>query len=119
MKVAAINDCRRESARALRNPEPRSAIDVGKRLRIDSCGRSGCDSRGMLTDRDICMAAYPQDANLHNPQAVNAMATNVLVRRPDDALSTAQEIIREHRVRRLPVVNEDRHLGLESTTLRI
>jgi len=65
---------------------------------------------GMLTDRDICMAAYTQGANLHNLQAVNAMATNVLVCRPDDDLSTAQEIMRKHRVRRLPVVNEDRHL---------
>ena len=65
---------------------------------------------GMLTDRDICMAAYTQGTNLHDLQADSAMATNVLVCRPDDDLITAQEIMRKHRVRRLPVVNADRQL---------
>ncbi len=65
---------------------------------------------GMLTDRDICMAAYTQGTNLHVVQAANAMSRDLVACRPGDDLAKAEEIMRAHRVRRLPVVDGDHQL---------
>jgi CBS domain-containing protein len=62
---------------------------------------------GILTDRDICMAAYTRGANLDAIQTADAMATHPFTCRQDDDLATAQEIMRKHCVRRLPVVASD------------
>jgi CBS domain-containing protein len=59
---------------------------------------------GMLTDRDICMAAYTQGATLHAMQVSSAMSHKVFACRPDDDLAAAQKLMAERRVRRLPVL---------------
>lgn len=67
------------------------------------------DSRvvGVLTDRDICMAAYAQDEALSGIRVSSAMSHGVFGCRPSDDLLAAQRIMREHQVRRLPVANAD------------
>jgi CBS domain-containing protein len=60
---------------------------------------------GILTDRDICMAAYTQGALLQTLRVESAMAHKVIASRPEDSISTAETLMRENRVRRLPVVN--------------
>jgi len=60
---------------------------------------------GMLTDRDICMAAYTRGATLHGLHASSAMSRELFACRPGDDLLKAQQIMREHRVRRLPVTD--------------
>jgi len=60
---------------------------------------------GVLTDRDICMAAYTQGASLQTLRVESAMAHKVITSRPEDSISTAETLMRENRVRRLPVVN--------------
>lgn len=69
----------------------------------------GGDGRvvGMITDRDVCMAAYTQGLPLHAIPVRTAMAKQVHVCRSDDAVLVAERIMREHRVRRLPVVAAD------------
>lgn len=62
---------------------------------------------GMLTDRDICMAAYTQGKPLLAIPIANAMASSVVVCRSDDSIATAEELMREHQLRRLPVVGAD------------
>jgi CBS domain-containing protein len=72
---------------------------------------------GMLTDRDICMAAYTQGATLHGTQVSSAMSREVFSCRPGDNLVSAQQLMRSHRVRRLPVVTEHGKLaGIISLT---
>lgn len=67
----------------------------------------GADGRvvGMLTDRDICMAALRRAAPLDGIQVAEAMASRVCSVRPDDTLETAAGMMRRHQVRRLPVVD--------------
>lgn len=67
------------------------------------------DSRvvGMVTDRDICMAAYTQGATLHAMQVASAMSHKVFACRPGYDLLTAQQEMRYHGVHRLPVVSAD------------
>jgi CBS-domain-containing membrane protein len=61
----------------------------------------------MLTDRDICMAAYTQDMTLSMANVESAMASTVVSCNPQDELEDAQKLMCRHRVRRLPVVDAD------------
>ena len=62
---------------------------------------------GMVTDRDVCMAAYTQGLPLPAIRVETAMSKQVHACRPDDSLLVAERVMREHRVRRLPVVAPD------------
>jgi CBS-domain-containing membrane protein len=60
----------------------------------------------MLTDRDACMAAFTQGKRLSEIPVRTAMSRRLLACRPDDAIGAAEALMREHQVRRLPVVDE-------------
>lgn len=62
---------------------------------------------GFLTDRDICMAAYTQGKPLQELRVETAMAKKVVACRADDDLAAAAELMRQHRTRRLPVIDRD------------
>ncbi len=65
---------------------------------------------GMLTDRDICMAAYTQGVSLHQGRVSSAMSRRLFWCEPDDELAAAEKIMREVQVRRLPVIDREGHL---------
>jgi CBS domain-containing protein len=70
---------------------------------------------GMITDRDVCMAAYTQGKPLSEIPVANVMSTRVLTVGPDDTLPTAERLMREGQVRRIPVVDrEQRLIGIVS-----
>lgn len=60
---------------------------------------------GILTDRDACMAAYTQGRPLDQIPVSVAASSIVFAVRPDDALETAEDLMRRMQVRRLPVVD--------------
>jgi CBS domain-containing protein len=60
---------------------------------------------GMLTDRDICMAAYFQGEPLNNVRVASAMSREVFGCRPDDTVAAAEALLRMHQIRRLPVAD--------------
>lgn len=62
---------------------------------------------GILTDRDICMAAYTQGAPLRALRAENAMARRIVSCSPKDDIDGAARTMAENGVRRLLVVDED------------
>jgi CBS domain-containing protein len=69
---------------------------------------------GVLTDRDIALRAVADGAD---PLTVSAQAVctpHPVVIGPDDAVSSAIELMREHAVRRLPVVEDGRPVGMVS-----
>jgi CBS domain-containing protein len=65
---------------------------------------------GMLTDRDICMAAYTRGATLASLRVDGAMATTVYCCGPKDSLATAERTMRTNQIRRLPVTATDGRL---------
>jgi CBS domain-containing protein len=65
---------------------------------------------GVITDRDICMAAYTQGKTLGEMPVHGMMTRKVLTCSPDDTIAAAQRAMREGRVRRLPVVDESGQL---------
>jgi len=65
---------------------------------------------GILTDRDICMAAYTQGGSLCNLLVDLAMARSVKACTPMTTLEEAAHEMAEAQVRRLPVVDGSRQL---------
>jgi CBS domain-containing protein len=62
---------------------------------------------GVITDRDICMCALFKNKPLQQLRVSEAMAKRVYTCRPGDSLAAAERTMREARVRRLPVVDDD------------
>jgi len=65
---------------------------------------------GMLTDRDISMAAYTRGRCLCDLSVKDAMAHAVVGCRPDDSIAAAESAMRKAQIRRLPVLDEEGHL---------
>ncbi|MEV6739549.1 CBS domain-containing protein [Streptomyces sp. NPDC051104] len=69
---------------------------------------------GVLTDRDIALRAVADGAD---PLTVSARAVctpDPVVVGPDDPVATAVDLMRGHAVRRLPVVEDGRPVGMVS-----
>ena len=62
---------------------------------------------GMLTDRDVCMAAYTQGTPLSAIRVRTAMARQLRTCRSGDTIGEAESIMRSAQVRRLPVVDAE------------
>jgi CBS domain-containing protein len=60
---------------------------------------------GMLTDRDICMAAYTRGVPLGGASVASAMSSEVNSCSPHATLAYVEELMRTHRIRRIPVVD--------------
>lgn len=60
---------------------------------------------GVLTDRDICMAAYTQGRRIQEIKAFSVMSKRVHTCNASDSIERAEQIMREHRLRRLPVTD--------------
>ena len=70
---------------------------------------------GLLTDRDVCMAAYTQGKPLQAIPVSRAMGKQVYSCHPDESIEAAEQLMTEHRIRRLPVVDgEGRPVGILS-----
>ena len=62
---------------------------------------------GMLTDRDVCMAAYTQGRALRDIAVATAMSQHLCSCRSTDAVSVALKVMETNQVRRLPVLDAD------------
>ncbi len=61
---------------------------------------------GVVTDRDICMAAYTQGKSLFDIPVATAMAHKIISCKPSDNLRQAEALMSQNHVRRLPVTDE-------------
>ena len=59
----------------------------------------------MITDRDICMAAYFQGKPLHEIPVESAMSRELWACSPDDSVAAAEKTLQTRQVRRLPVID--------------
>lgn len=59
----------------------------------------------MLTDRDICMAAYMQNKRLAEMPVTLAASREVVSVREHDGVETAEQLMQQHQIRRVPVVD--------------
>jgi CBS-domain-containing membrane protein len=70
---------------------------------------------GVITDRDICMAAYTQGLPLWKIRVGDVMTKAVHTCRGEQSVAEAVELMGVHKVRRLPVIDEQgRPIGIIS-----
>jgi CBS domain-containing protein len=69
---------------------------------------------GMLTDRDVCMAAYTRGGTLADHPVSVAMATEVHTCSPSDSAADVEATMQRFQLRRLPVVSGGRLVGVVS-----
>ncbi len=65
---------------------------------------SGGHAVGIITDRDICMAAYTQGRRLHEIPIRSVMSTELRSCAPSDTLESAAAVMKKHQLRRLLVL---------------
>jgi CBS domain-containing protein len=70
---------------------------------------------GMITDRDLCMAAYHRGAGLHDIHVSEAMNRHVVTCPGDSTETEVAQLMAKHRIRRIPIVDDDhRPIGIVS-----
>ncbi|GAA1359989.1 CBS domain-containing protein [Streptomyces beijiangensis] len=69
---------------------------------------------GVLTDRDITLRAVADGVDPLTVSAQSVCTTVLVCVGPDDEVETAITLMRKHAVRRLPVVEDGRPLGVVS-----
>jgi CBS domain-containing protein len=100
---------------------PKSTLDHAARLMWEfDCGIIPVvtdDGRlaGVVTDRDVCMAAYTQGRSLASIPISTAMAKRVVAVHAGDLIEQVEQLMRDNQIRRLPVLDADgRPIGLVS-----
>jgi CBS domain-containing protein len=70
---------------------------------------------GMLTDRDICMAAYTQSRPLEEMLVNSAMGRHAVSAVPESTVGLLEELMARHQIRRIPIVDaEGKPVGIVS-----
>lgn len=87
-----------------------SLSDAAKLMWENDCGvlpviKDGRKVIGMITDRDICMAVAMRDTNPSCISVEEVMTGQVYSVNPEDDIDRALQAMRDHKIRRLPVVN--------------
>ncbi|NUP08870.1 MAG: CBS domain-containing protein [Polyangiaceae bacterium] len=76
--------------------------DCGSVPVVDSYGRV----IAMITDRDICMAAYTQGKALSEIYVSTCASEDLVSVREEEEIETVEELMRQHQIRRVPVVDD-------------
>ncbi|MBU8895080.1 CBS domain-containing protein [Corallococcus sp. H22C18031201] len=112
-----IRDLMTKSLETIGPDEP--LRQAAERMRIHSIGAlpvmEGGQLVGMLTDRDITVRSTAMGKDPNVTRVRDAMTSAVITCGPDDPLSEAERLMEDWMVRRLIVVDSERHpLGLIS-----
>lgn len=70
--------------------------------------------RGLVTDRDIVVRAVAEHRDMSRTAVAEICSTNLITVRPGADADEAVRLMRAHTVRRLPVVDGDRPIGMVS-----
>jgi|SRR6476661_693221 len=62
---------------------------------------------GMITDRDICMAAATKHREISDVLVWETITGDIVTVRPEDDISMALDVMAKTQVRRLPVIDDD------------
>ena len=102
-RTVELGDTLTEAARVL------TEADIGAVLAIDE-GRVV----GILTDRDIVVRAIADGRDPGSTNVGDVCSSDVVTLTPDQSLDDAVRLMREHDVRRVPVVQDGRPAGILS-----
>ncbi|MEJ1201260.1 MULTISPECIES: CBS domain-containing protein [unclassified Streptomyces] len=99
--------------------EPQTSVTaVARIMRDQDLGAvlvtDGDELRGLVTDRDLVIRSVAEGGDPEQTTVVGACSDDVVTVRSDDELNHAVELMREHAVRRVPVVDDGRPVGIVS-----
>ena len=99
--------------------EDETLREAAERLASDDIGVLPiCDSnkqiRGVLTDRDIVVHVIARGKDPANTRASELEQGEIVTIRPDDSIEHACDLMAQYKVRRLPVVEDGRVVGMVS-----
>ena len=99
--------------------EEETVRDAAERLASDDIGALPiCDDqqriKGMLTDRDIVVHVIARGKDPERTLARDLEIGEVVTVRPEDSLERAEGLMAQHRIRRLPVVENGKVVGIIS-----
>jgi CBS domain-containing protein len=92
-----------------------SLADAAREMWENDCGvlpiiKDGKKVVGMITDRDICMATAMRDRTPSHISVEEVMNSKIYSATPEDDVSQVLKTMREHKIRRLPVLNAEGEL---------
>ena len=90
-----------DAAKAMRD------ADVGPALIADDGGL-----QGIVTDRDIAVRVVAEGRDPSSTKVSEIASTGLATLTPDDSVEDAIKIIREQKVRRIPIVENNRPVGI-------
>ncbi|WP_395574814.1 CBS domain-containing protein [Streptomyces sp. BK79] len=99
--------------------EPQASVTaVARIMRDQDLGAvlvtDGDELRGLVTDRDLVVRSVAEGGDPERTTVAGACSDDLVTVRSDDALDHAVELMREHAVRRVPVVDDGRPVGIVS-----
>ncbi|MFE7836219.1 CBS domain-containing protein [Streptomyces sp. NPDC057474] len=94
--------------------EPQTSVAVVARMmRDEDIGAvlvtEGERLRGLVSDRDLVVRTVAGGGDPNRTTVADACSDDLVTVGPDDDVSRAVELMREHSVRRMPVVDEGQH----------
>ena len=84
--------------------------DIGDVVVLDDEG----GLTGILTDRDIVVRVIAEERDPHSVSVGSACSSDVVTLSPEQDVEEAASIMRQHGVRRLPVVSDGEPVGMVS-----
>ncbi|WP_435279939.1 CBS domain-containing protein [Streptomyces sp. 1222.5] len=95
-----------------------SVTSVAQKMRDEDIGivlvTEGDDLRGLVSDRDLVIRALAEGGDPDEWTVASACSDDLVTITPDEDLDHAVELMREHAVRRLPVVEGGHPVGIIS-----
>ncbi len=93
-----------------------TAVEAARSLAADNVGSlpvvDGDELVGIVTDRDLVVRVLAKDLDPHQVPVADVCTESPVVAAPDDALDVALQRMAEAQVRRLPVVEGGRVVGI-------
>ncbi|MFI5686924.1 CBS domain-containing protein [Streptomyces sp. NPDC051636] len=99
--------------------EPQTSVTtVARRMRDENIGAvlvtEGDELRGLVSDRDLVVRALAEGGDPEQKTVAAACSDDLVTVTPDEDLDRAVRLMREHSVRRLPVVDHGHPVGIVS-----
>ncbi|MFC8867488.1 CBS domain-containing protein [Streptomyces sp. NPDC057148] len=99
--------------------EPQTSVTAVARLMRDRdlgavLVTDGDELRGLVTDRDLVIRSVAEGGDPEQTTVAGACSDDLVTVRSDEELDHAVEVMREHAVRRVPVVDDGRPVGIVS-----
>jgi CBS domain-containing protein len=93
-----------------------SAVEAARLMASQDVGSlpvvDGGNLVGMVTDRDLVLHILAKDVDPHQTTVATVCSENPVVVGPEDSLDDALQRMAREKVRRLPVVEEERLVGI-------